>query len=124
MIKSALKVSSTENIAKRMEHELFRNWHVISRKTPNEIFRGLKLDQAGSTLFTNPFLDTWIQYMAAFNKRKPHQKTNMIGTFLRYYDEGDLLQMIKTAKNKPNTEKLALDMERALLLYRITAKKS
>ncbi|RAW23761.1 hypothetical protein PC110_g19814 [Phytophthora cactorum] len=124
MIQSALKVSSTENISKRMELEFFRNWLVVSRKTPNEIFKSLELDNAGSTLFTNPFLDTWIQYMTAFNKLKPRDKTDMIETFLRYFGEGNLLQMIKTGKKIPKTEKVALDMERALLLYQITAKKN
>ncbi|KAF1777924.1 hypothetical protein GQ600_9308 [Phytophthora cactorum] len=112
MIQSALKVSSTENISKRMELEFFRNWLVVSRKTPNEIFKSLELENAGSTLFTNPFLDTWIQYMTAFNKLKPRDKTDMIETFLRYFGEGNLLQMIKTGKKIPKTEKVALDMER------------
>ncbi|KAF1778268.1 hypothetical protein GQ600_8128 [Phytophthora cactorum] len=70
MIKSALKASSTEKLAKRVEDELFRSWHG-SRNTPDGIFKRLKLDDAGSMLLASPLLSTWIRYSTTYNKQKP-----------------------------------------------------
>ncbi|KAF4137097.1 hypothetical protein GN958_ATG13681 [Phytophthora infestans] len=115
MIISGMKVSSTEKIAKRMERELLKDWNVSRKtRTPDEIFEGLDLELAGKTLFASPFLEIWIQYMATYYKQKP----DMIRTFLKYYDEDELFQMIKTAKSNPTTEKLASDVEHALSLYK------
>ncbi|KAF4140820.1 hypothetical protein GN958_ATG09993 [Phytophthora infestans] len=113
MIASAMKVSSTEKIAKRMEHELLKDWYV-SRWTPDQIFRSLNLHKAGETLLTSPLLEIWIRYMTTNYTQKP----DMIGTLLSYYDDGKLFQMIKTAKSNSNTGKLALDIEYALSLYK------
>ncbi|ETP11281.1 hypothetical protein F441_13190, partial [Phytophthora nicotianae CJ01A1] len=63
MITSASKISKTKEIAKSVEFELFKTWHDVSYKTTDEIFTILNLDRAGSSLFTGPWLDTWIRYM-------------------------------------------------------------
>ncbi|ETP11302.1 hypothetical protein F441_13180 [Phytophthora nicotianae CJ01A1] len=118
MIVSAMKAPSTEKIAKRMELELFRNWHAVSHKTPDNIFQILELDEAGSMLLASPLLDMWIRYLTAFNKQTPSEKTSIIGTFLKYYDESELSQMIITAKGNTKTEELASNLEDALSLYK------
>ncbi|ETL34972.1 hypothetical protein L916_12848 [Phytophthora nicotianae] len=115
MIASASKVSKTKDIAKSVEFELFKNWYGVSYKSADQIFTILNLDRAGSSLFTGPWLDTWIRYMIMFEEWYFHN--HMAKTLFKYYDENDLSQMIKTAKSNPNTEKLASYIENALLRF-------
>ncbi|ETO70163.1 hypothetical protein F444_13331 [Phytophthora nicotianae P1976] len=115
MIASASKVSKTKDIAKSVEFELFKNWYGVSYKSADQIFTILNLDRAGSSLFTGPWLDTWIRYMIMFEEWYFHN--HMAKTLLKYYDENDLSQMVKMAKSNPNTEKLASYIENALLRF-------
>ncbi|ETK81555.1 hypothetical protein L915_12949 [Phytophthora nicotianae] len=115
MITSASKVSKTKDIAKSVEFELFKNWYGVSYKSADQIFTILNLDRAGSSLFTGPWLDTWIRYMIMFEEWYFHN--HMAKTLFKYYDENDLSQMVKMAKSNPNTEKLASYIENALLRF-------
>ncbi|KAF1794890.1 hypothetical protein GQ600_12138 [Phytophthora cactorum] len=115
MVGSAMTVSSTDIVAQCVE----RAWQTIT-STPKAVFKSLRLYTVDERRLDNPALKSWIRYTAEYNKQNPNTKSSMIGTLVEYYSEGLLLQMIIAAKNNPNTEKIASELQRALLLYQIS----
>ncbi|ETI37802.1 hypothetical protein F441_16150 [Phytophthora nicotianae CJ01A1] len=106
--------SSSQNVAKRVEGELFKKWHLSKSNTSKDIFQNLRLYAASETLLYNPSFKTWMRYATEYGKPNPHSQTSMIGALLWYYGENLLLQMIKTAKNNTSTEKVAADLQSVL----------
>ncbi|KAF1793540.1 hypothetical protein GQ600_11950 [Phytophthora cactorum] len=71
----------------------------------------------------SPKFKTWAKYLNDFNHRYPDQKTTMIdGIRANYYDRR-LLPILNAAKKDPSTEKLATNLQNALIAKWIAEKK-
>ncbi|ETM37851.1 hypothetical protein L914_15725 [Phytophthora nicotianae] len=113
IVESGMAVTSTENAARRVESELFKTWHLASL-TPKDVFKRLKLNRKRQ--FDNPVIKSWMRFTTEYSKQKPHTGVTIIGTLEQFFGKDRLPQMIKTAKNDPSMEKVALELEHALLL--------
>ncbi|KAG2811611.1 hypothetical protein PC111_g12265 [Phytophthora cactorum] len=72
----------------------------------------------------SPKFKTWAKYLNDFNHRYPDQKTTMIdGIRANYYDRR-LLPILNAAKKDPRTEKLATNLQNALIAKWIAEKKN
>lgn len=96
----------------KCKEELAKGW--LDEPThPANIFKFLKLDEAGDDLLTNPLLSTWALYVQEFNKKYPFAKATMIQTFSKSYSEEKVAVMIQAATKNPETEKFAKDRQTA-----------
>ncbi|KAG3238655.1 hypothetical protein PI124_g16383 [Phytophthora idaei] len=59
--------------AKIFKDEMVQRWLDFTTP-PANIFKALQLDKAGDDLLSSPLLNTWVQYMQAFNKEIPRKK--------------------------------------------------
>ncbi|EGZ08405.1 hypothetical protein PHYSODRAFT_424262, partial [Phytophthora sojae] len=98
--------------SKVLKEELVTGW-MDQPNHPENIFKMLKLDEAGDGLLSSPALATWVQYLKAFNKEYPRAQTTMIQTFTKSYGDEKLATMIQAAKKTPTTEKLAANLQTA-----------
>ncbi|KAG3123736.1 hypothetical protein PI126_g23573 [Phytophthora idaei] len=72
----------------------------------------------------SPKFKTWAKYLNDFNHRYPDQKTTRIdGIRANYYDRR-LLPMLNAAKKDPSMEKLATNLQNALIAKWIAEKKN
>ncbi|KAF4027525.1 hypothetical protein GN244_ATG20859 [Phytophthora infestans] len=72
MIVQAKTMSSTRTVASNLEAEMWRS----QGRTADDIFKFLRLDEAGDDLFEATTIDTWISYVEKLNKYEKHpQKT-------------------------------------------------
>ncbi|POM66068.1 Secreted RxLR effector peptide protein [Phytophthora palmivora] len=114
------KEPSTENIAKRLEAELFKMW--LTKYNPNQAFRFLKLHRSPDNVLDNPLLKIWASYMNTFNTKNPSKKTTMIDTFRTQFGDESLSKLLVEAKAVQSSKKMATDLQ-ASLLTKWTAEK-
>ncbi|KAE9143638.1 hypothetical protein PF006_g11351 [Phytophthora fragariae] len=62
MIVEAKEVSSTKNVATRLEEAQIKNW-LSKGETPDNVFRALKIEKDGYISLRNPLLGTWVSYV-------------------------------------------------------------
>ncbi|KAE9024095.1 hypothetical protein PR001_g12752 [Phytophthora rubi] len=62
MIVEAKKVSSTKNVATRLEEAQIKNW-LSKEETADNVFRALKIENDGYISMRNPLLGTWVSYV-------------------------------------------------------------
>ncbi|POM67765.1 Hypothetical protein PHPALM_16173 [Phytophthora palmivora] len=113
--------------------------YMTSHKSPREVFKLLGIDDVGYHVLTtsvfqswphyvkdfnkrNPMhqescskFKAWSKYLNDFNKRYPDQKTTMLNGLRANYNDIALLGMLKAAKKDPYTEKLASNLQNALI---------
>ncbi|POM73220.1 Avirulence protein (Avh) [Phytophthora palmivora] len=114
LIEQALQNPRTVNIGKMVENARLQDW--MDRKHPPEhVFQFLHLEKAGEKTLASPKFKVWSKYLNDFNKLYPDQKTTMLNGLRANYNDRALLRMFKAAKNDPSTEKLASDLQNALI---------
>nr|QMU24868.1 PaRXLR44 [Phytophthora agathidicida] len=96
--------------ATKFKNEVVEGW-LDSMVYPSSIFKSLELDKAGDGLLTSPLLASWVQYMEAFNKNFPREKTTMIENFTKGYGDEKLASMLQVAKKASGTEELAKNLQ-------------
>ncbi|KAE9097137.1 hypothetical protein PF007_g16729 [Phytophthora fragariae] len=121
MIKTAMSDPSTVKIAKLVERERSKRW-LDMKDSPRNVFKFLDLSTAGDKTLASSDFKIWSKYLNDFNQRYPDEKTTMIdGLKASYWDRG-LLTMFDAAKKDPSTEKLATNLQNALINKWIVAK--
>ncbi|GMF35133.1 unnamed protein product [Phytophthora lilii] len=123
IVEAAKKVSSTSRRAKNLEAEQIQHW-LVKGKTPEDVYKLLKLDVRRYDLFDKPELATWVKYMDEFNKANPDNKATFISSLVNRYDEVSLTNMLMAAKEVPATEKLAVQMLTEQTQYWLEMKKA
>ncbi|OWZ19825.1 Avirulence (Avh) protein [Phytophthora megakarya] len=114
MIDMAMRNPSTVSIGKMVEREWFNYWldGVIHPKT---VFRWLDLDGVLEHLLADSRFKRWITYLEEFNQRYPDKKTTVVDELRPYYSDSKMLVMFKTARSDPSTQKIAINLENALI---------
>ncbi|KAE9299420.1 hypothetical protein PF001_g15447 [Phytophthora fragariae] len=121
MIKTAMSDPSTVKIAKLVERERSKRW-LDMKDSPRTVFKFHDLSTAGDKTLASSDFKIWSKYLNDFNQRYPDEKTTMIdGLKASYWDRG-LLTMFDAAKKDPSTEKLATNLQNALINKWIVAK--
>ncbi|EEY63418.1 secreted RxLR effector peptide protein, putative [Phytophthora infestans T30-4] len=122
IIEAAKQVPATATIAKRLQTEQTQRW-IAYEKSPDVVFKLLKLNNAGDKLFKQPQVVTWAKYVDAFNKAHPEQKTTLF-SMLKKYDEQTLVDMLIAAQKVPATEKIAVRVQADLTNAWLSIQKS
>ncbi|KAG1706415.1 hypothetical protein DVH05_001563 [Phytophthora capsici] len=121
MIEAAKKVRTTSALAKRVQAEQTQRW-LVDGKTPTQVFQLLKLDEAGTDLFTQPQIVTWAKYFEDFHKVKPNKEATLF-TFLQpRYKEATLAHMLIAAEKIPATKSIATRVQAELTSLWLTNK--
>ncbi|KAE9034728.1 hypothetical protein PR001_g7663 [Phytophthora rubi] len=76
------------------------------KKTPEEVFMLLKLDENINKVLNNPKLTTWVRFMRAYNKKNENSVT-LIGTLTKFYGNEPLAKMLEVSRRNPATWRLA-----------------
>ncbi|KAG7389266.1 hypothetical protein PHYPSEUDO_010824 [Phytophthora pseudosyringae] len=106
IIEAAKQMPSTATIAKRLQSEQLQHW-LSQGKSPDNVFRVLKLDAAGTEVFAQPQVVTWAKYVDDFNQANPDEKVTLFSTFAARFGDETLVQMLIAAKKVSSTEKIA-----------------
>ncbi|GMF30508.1 unnamed protein product [Phytophthora fragariaefolia] len=114
MIDRAMQNPNTVNIAKSVEKEWHQYW-LAQKQLPQNAFHFLGLKKSGDETLTHPKFQTWIEYLHDFNQLYPVQKTTMIDGLRANYNDINLLRIFDKAKKDPTTEKLATNLQSALI---------
>ncbi|OWZ01292.1 Avirulence (Avh) protein [Phytophthora megakarya] len=107
--------TQTKTIATKVEDDWIAA--VLEKhKTPDQLLQNLGLGKNTDELLIKVVRDdaliiTWVKYMKAFNKRYPAEKTTMLETFTRAFDDDGVTKMLHTAKSESWWTKLATKME-------------
>jgi hypothetical protein len=99
-------------VATALKKEMVDGWLDFTIP-PNNVFKLMKLDEAGDKLFTSPLLSTWVQYMKAFNGKIPRKETSMIEQFTKSYGDDKLAAMIQAAMKVDDTAEFAANLQKA-----------
>ncbi|OWZ13247.1 Avirulence (Avh) protein, partial [Phytophthora megakarya] len=114
MIDLALQIPHTVKIGKMVENELLRRY-LDWKYLPESVFRFLDLNKVGVQIFAAPKFQTWVKYLDDFNERYPAHKTTMIDAFRGSFKDGNVLTILKAAKNDPTTTTLVPGLENVLI---------
>ncbi|EGZ15382.1 hypothetical protein PHYSODRAFT_286312 [Phytophthora sojae] len=85
------------------------NW--AQRKTVDDVFHLLKLDEEGAKVFDNPLIHTWSSY--AFKLDRDHEGEMMFRSLRTHYDEVTLTTMLAQAKPSITTGPVISELEAA-----------
>ncbi|OWY99325.1 RxLR effector protein [Phytophthora megakarya] len=110
MLIAAEKVPTTKSIAVRIQAEQTRLWLSNSfdeAKKPAEVFKLLRLDNAGPSLFMNPLFPAWIKYTDDFRRIHYGNTLTTISVLRTYYSDAYLSMMILGAIQSPSMSGMA-----------------
>ncbi|OWZ18672.1 Avirulence (Avh) protein [Phytophthora megakarya] len=115
IIIAAKKVSSTQDIATKVQEAQLRTWK--KARTPIEdVFNFLQLNKAGDKLFAQPEFSVWIKYANDFGESTKYR--TMLSTLSAYYKDDALTQMFIAARKIPSTEDLVITLQAERLRFR------
>ncbi|OWZ11716.1 Avirulence (Avh) protein [Phytophthora megakarya] len=114
MIETAIQNPRTAEMGKTVERGWMQQW-LDWGKSPSEAFLDLKLRDANNQALVRPKFKLWEKYLDDFNKRYPTKTTTMFDTLDSNFNELNLLEVLKVAKENPSTENIAMKLEDALI---------
>ncbi|KAE8951967.1 hypothetical protein PF010_g32987 [Phytophthora fragariae] len=72
MLVAAKEAPTTRNLAAQLEEVQLANW-LTSKKTADDVFKLLKLDDEGAKLFDTPVFSTWVSYASKLDEKNPDE---------------------------------------------------
>ncbi|KAG7383024.1 hypothetical protein PHYPSEUDO_004072 [Phytophthora pseudosyringae] len=81
------------------------------KKTPEDVFKLLRLDSGTGNLMANSKLKTWSVYMTMYNNKNPTKSVTMLGMFTKTYGDEAVAKMIEAARRSPKTKVLANQLQ-------------
>ncbi|KAG3100395.1 hypothetical protein PI124_g14929 [Phytophthora idaei] len=68
MVEMGVRVPTTQKVSSNLRRQLLRKWE-INEQSPEDVFKLLKLDEAGNDLFATPQMNTWYSFIKnGFNR--------------------------------------------------------
>ncbi|KAG2972636.1 hypothetical protein JG687_00014354 [Phytophthora cactorum] len=101
--------SGTKSWAAKLIQKLQLKWWQLRKKTPNDVFTKLKLQQTGPNLFESPGFSKWVAYVTKNSKEPPDM--TIFSTLAYHYSDDALAKMLLTAKQGESTNTLATKLE-------------
>ncbi|GMF36249.1 unnamed protein product [Phytophthora lilii] len=105
MIVMASKSPNTENIANRLQSELFRYWFK-KKETPVKMLSVLQLVDAGSKLTVHPLLNVWFEYIVYYSKMEPKKKLYLETALRSHFSKNVILEALSEALKVPGMAKI------------------
>ncbi|KAI9913265.1 hypothetical protein PsorP6_004952 [Peronosclerospora sorghi] len=96
--KGESKDSSIKTLINRMQSEFMQ--FLIDKKSPGDVFKLLKLDEQGESLFQSPLLNTWKNYVDTYNEFQ-HEHISLFATLKEQFNaekQDELIRMLFDAK--------------------------
>ncbi|KAE8876266.1 hypothetical protein PF007_g30044 [Phytophthora fragariae] len=88
-----------------------RGW-MKKKKTPDDVFKALKLDDELETVLDNEKLHLWVDFVNKFNKKnRGEREVTILGMLTKTYGDEALAKMLETAKQNPSTVWLATKLQ-------------
>ncbi|KAL3666352.1 hypothetical protein V7S43_008604 [Phytophthora oleae] len=115
LIETARETPKGAKLADMVEKAQMEEWLTFWKRKPKHVFHFLNLDKAGEKTFSSPNFELWVKYLNDFNKRYPDEKTTMIDSIRENYKDLLLIRILDEAEKVPTTEKLAKNLENALI---------
>ncbi|ETL33137.1 hypothetical protein L916_14351 [Phytophthora nicotianae] len=112
MIEAAKKVSSTESIATKLQSQQNKLW-LSKKKSPNDVFKLLKLNDPDLTVLTDPKLSAWTSYLNEFNRVNPGKETTLLATLTTHYTDLGVAQLLQQGKQLAQTKKISKELQTA-----------
>lgn len=84
------------------------------KKTPDEVFKLLQLDQNIDTVLNSPKLTTWARFLLSYNKKSENDVT-LLGTLTKFYGNEPLAKILELSRWKSDTRLLASGLQNAQL---------
>ncbi|KAE9275362.1 hypothetical protein PF008_g29367, partial [Phytophthora fragariae] len=82
------------------------------KKTPDDVFKMLKLDDGLETVLENQKLQLWTAFVNKFNKKKRGEReVTILGMLTKTYRDEAVAKMLEAAKQNPSTEWLATKLQ-------------
>ncbi|OWZ08874.1 hypothetical protein PHMEG_00018512 [Phytophthora megakarya] len=113
MIDQAMQNPSTVEMGNMVQKAWVKQW-LDWGKSPSATFQFLGLN-SGVQPLSSPKFNIWAKYLDDFNGRYHEHKITMIDALMDHFSEYKLLPMFNAAKSDPNTEKLAANLQNALI---------
>ncbi|KAL3673926.1 hypothetical protein V7S43_001613 [Phytophthora oleae] len=123
-IDKAMKDPNTVEMAKLAEKERMKEWLEKWRYSPDHAFRSLKLNKVGEKVFLSPKFELWVKYLDDWYKAFSSNKMTMIDGIRGNYHDLELVPMLAAAEKVPSTQKLASQLQDALVDKWIAEKKT
>ncbi|KAI9982360.1 hypothetical protein PInf_008292 [Phytophthora infestans] len=121
MFAEAKKVDSTKVLATKMEGLQLSSW-VNGKKSPDDLFKSLALDKAGTKAFEAPQFARWTDFIAQTNTKNPDMAIYItLGT---HYSDEALAKMFAAAKEADAAKARATRMEGIQLTNWVNGEKS
>ncbi|POM63617.1 Avirulence protein (Avh) [Phytophthora palmivora] len=96
----------------RISAKTLDSW-LKKEKSPNSVFVRMGLDKAGSNLFDNPQLASWVKYTEDLSTKNSRKAISPITTLSMIYSDEALAQMIVAAKTDSRKWFIATKLEAA-----------
>ncbi|OWZ01013.1 Avirulence (Avh) protein [Phytophthora megakarya] len=119
----AKKSENTKAIATKVEDEWFQSG-LQNRKTPAKALLNLELGTTADSGLESSLLSTWARYTEVFGRRYPEEKSTMIETLTKNFDDFDVTKILHIAKTEELTNPLATKLEAAQLKLWLNSGKS
>ncbi|ETM56476.1 hypothetical protein L914_00565 [Phytophthora nicotianae] len=110
MIETAIKTSTAETIAKRLQEQQNLQW-LSKQKSPDDVFKLLKLDKLNSAVLSDVKLSAWLSYVKDFNLANPRKEESLLKTLTHQYKEVGAAKIIQQGKELSETKNLAEDLQ-------------
>ncbi|KAF4127542.1 hypothetical protein GN958_ATG23271 [Phytophthora infestans] len=102
-------VSGTQSWAATLLQTLQQKWSQMRMKSPNDMFKKLKLDNTGDQLFSSPSFSKWLSYVRTNSKTNPDMA--IFSTLAYHYSDEALVKLLDAAKKVDSTKVLATKLE-------------
>ncbi|KAG2872340.1 hypothetical protein PC114_g26434 [Phytophthora cactorum] len=110
LLESARNAPRSSKLVKRLEAE--QKW--LTKETPDDLFKRLKLDKMENDVLISPQLKTWINYMKEYNAANPKYQTTLIGTMAANYGNVKLVKVRDEAMKVKGTASTAKKLQSEL----------
>ncbi|POM78959.1 RxLR effector family protein, partial [Phytophthora palmivora] len=122
ILNAAKNVKSTENIARRLQTELFQLW-LQKHRSPGYIFVLMNLNTEGKNVLASPGLTTWTKYLRLYNSEYPRERTTLLETMGSVgSNDKHLVELLDAAKRVPSTKALATKLYSELVQHWLAMK--
>ncbi|KAE8982181.1 hypothetical protein PR003_g24403 [Phytophthora rubi] len=81
------------------------------KKTPDDVFKALKLDDELETVLDNEKLHLWVDFVNKFNKKNHGREVTLLGMLTKTYGDEALAKVFETAKQNPSTVWIATKLQ-------------
>ncbi|POM68205.1 Avirulence protein (Avh) [Phytophthora palmivora] len=113
----------TRNIATELESAQLKMW-LNGKKSTDDVFKLLKLDNEANSFRDKPLFNTWISYINSFITENPDQKARVFSALETRFSDRPLNSILNAASNFPSMESTAINIQTSKIQGYVASNKS